>query len=351
MRTASQFLIPLPVIAFVFASCAYDAELMGEPEPEVPTEPIYVEVEQDADAELAEYTPIDSESPDAGPVEFVPPAHSGIYAPVDSLDMFGDLRFFGSWYHHDSFGWVWRPTVSRIWKPMTQGFWVWSQHDWMWQTNDRFGQDPYNYGNWVEDTALGWVWVPDCTWEPLRCQWVQWDEYVAWAPLLPWGEGEYRDPWTFDADDTPWMTVRLANFMRYDASRYKITPKFTRGESEQTIVRAPVDIEKLEHVLGRRIERIFIPPRQDFVVVPGPPEYIPVPVPVPDPCPYPPDPCPPYPDPIPPPDRGYDPPRSDPGKMKGGNTPNPPQQKPSQPRNFKEAAKDPPPTKGKSKAK
>src|SRR5262245_21078830 len=113
------------------------------------------------------------------------------------------------------------------------------------------------------------------------------------------------------------MTVRLANFMRYDASRYKVTPKFTRGVSEQTIVRAPVDIEELEHVLGRRIERIFIPRDERVVIIPAPPEIIPVPVPAPPPWdPSPPAPRPPYPDPPPLPPPGYDPPRSDPGRMK-----------------------------------
>lgn len=350
MRIASQFLVPLPLIALVFSSCAYDSELMGDPEPEERSEPIYIEAEDDGeDSRLAEYTPIDEELPESTPVEFHAPVGEGIFAPVDSLDMFADLRFFGSWYYHDSFGWVWRPTVSRIWAPMTQGYWVWTENDWMWVTHDRFGSDPYNYGYWAEDTALGWVWVPDCIWQPLRCQWIQWDTYVAWAPLLPPGEGEYRDPWTLNANDSPWVTVRLANFMKFDVSRYKVPPKFTRGVSEQTIVHGPVDIERLEKVLGRRIERIHIPWRQPPILPPiiveAPPLDDPW-IPEPPPYPCPPDPCPP--NPLPPP--VYDPAPSDPGRMKG-TTPNPPPQKPSQPRNFKEAAQDPPPSKGKSKAK
>ena len=346
MRTASQFLGPLPLIAFVISSCAYDAELMGDPEPEVTTEPIYIEAQDDAEGEM-DIALVDMESPESTPVEFAASDENRIFAPVDSLDMFADLRFFGSWYYHDQYAWVWRPTVSRIWAPMRQGYWAWTENDWMWVTHDRFGSDPYNYGYWVEDTALGWVWVPDCSWQPLRCQLIQWDTYVAWAPLLPPDEGEYRDPWTLHSNDSPWITVRLANFMKYDVSRYKIPPKFSGGESEQTIVRGPVDIERLEKVLGRRIERIHIPWRQPPVL---PPVIVEVSVPI-DPWqPLPPelpmDPCPPSP--LPP---VYDLPRSDPGKMKG-TTPNPPQQqKPSQPRNFKEAAQDPPKGGGKSKAK
>jgi len=343
MRTASQFLGPLPLIAFVISSCAYDQALLGDPEPEEP-EPIYIEAEDDAEGAI-DLALVEMDSPESTPVEFAS-SDEGIFAPVDSLDMFADLRFFGSWYYHDRYAWVWRPTVSRIWAPMTQGYWAWTENDWMWVTHDRFGSDPYNYGYWVQDTALGWVWVPDCSWQPLRCQWVQWDTYVAWAPLLPPGEGEYRDPWTLQSKDSPWITVRLANFMKYDVSRYQIPPKFNDGESEQTIVRGPVDVERLEKVLGRRIDRIHIPWRQPPVV---PPVIVEVPAP-PDPWyPLPPDPCPPDPCPLPPP--VYDSSPSDPGRMKGNTPTPPPQQKPSQPRNFKEAAQDPPKGGGKSKAK
>ncbi len=347
MRNFSQFLPPL-LVAVVFSSCAYDRELLGDPELEE-YEPIYVVDEPEPTyVEVADNS---AEGSDGSTVEFVPSEENLIVSPVDSLDMFADLRFFGSWYWHDSFGWVWRPTVSHAWAPMTQGYWAWTEEEWMWVSDDPFGSDPYNYGYWAEDVALGWVWVPECTWEPVRCQWIQWDSYVAWAPLLPPGEGDYREPWELEAEDTPWVTVRVANFMKHDVVRYRVTPKFERGVSEETVRRGPLDIERLEAVLGHRIARVPIPWRQPIVVV------VPVPVPVPrdgwDPLP-PPDPCPPDPwpgpDPFPPSDPGAGASRGDGSKMKGGSTSNPAATKGS-PRNFKDTAKDPPNSGGKSKAK
>ncbi len=278
MRTASPFLVPLPVIAFVFASCAYDAELLGKPEPEPIKGLEHIALPKDTPYKEIESQPAET------PIEFAPSERLAIFSPADSLDMFADLRFFGSWYWHDQFGWVWRPTMARTWKPMTQGYWEWTENDWMWVTSDRFGSDPYNYGYWVEDTALGWVWMPDCSWQPVRCQWMQWDTYVAWAPLLPPDVGEYRGPWEFEPKDTPWLTVRVANFMKYDVARYRVLPKFKRVESENTLSSAPLDVKRLERVLGHKIERIHIPWRQPPIIIVRE-EPIFVPVPVPDPCP------------------------------------------------------------------
>jgi len=337
MRTGSQFLGPLPVIAFVLSSCAYDQALLGDPEREEMTEPIYVAESNDEFVAIDDYEGLPTDEP----VEFEPSEQDGIITPADSLDMFDDLSFHGSWYWLDPHGWVWRPIVARTWKPMTQGSWAWTDYGWMWDTSDRFGSDPYNYGYWTEDTALGWVWVPECHWEPLRCQWMQWGDYVAWAPLPPPGDGQYRAPWELDMKDTPWVTVRPKKFTAYDVVRYRIPPKF----NSETVRRDAPDIAMIEKATGRRIPTIDVPHRYPRVVIqpiviveppcddliPEPPVYRVQPI---------------FPD--PPHGGGSD----SGGKMKGNTPPPPPpQQKPSQPRNFKEAAQDPPPSKGKSKAK
>ena len=115
---------------------------------------------------------------------------------------------------------------------------------------------------------------------------------------------------------------------------------------EETIRRGPLDIERLERVLGHKIERVPIPIIQPIVIVVPAPIMPELPIIWPDPSP--PDPV--FPDPFPPSDPGVGASPGGGGKMKGGSTSNPPSAKGS-PRNFKEAAKDPPNSGGKSKAK
>ena len=109
MRTGSQFLGPLPVIAFVLSSCAYDQALLGDPEREEMTEPIYVAESNDEFVAIDDYEGLPTDEP----VEFEPSEQDGIITPADSLDMFDDLSFHGSWYWLDPHGWVWRPIVAR----------------------------------------------------------------------------------------------------------------------------------------------------------------------------------------------------------------------------------------------
>ncbi len=194
------------------AGCAaHDRELLGDPEP-------------------ARVTPTNSQQFDD--------YDEGAVAPDDSLEMFADLRFYGGWHELYPFGWVWRPTVVREWSPMTEGHWVWTSYGWMWVSYDPFGWATYNYGYWVHDFMLGWVWIPDYLWEPVRADWFVYDDYICWAPLPPPGV-RYKEPW--NRSDDPWVAVPAPKFKNVDVGRERVQPKYKRGSSERTLRRTAPD--------------------------------------------------------------------------------------------------------------
>ena len=248
------------------AGCAgTDRELLGEPLPE--PEPVQKQHTDDQ----------------APPLEFEN-TEPGTNVPVDSLQMFEDLRFYGSWRELYPYGWVWRPVVVREWAPMTYGQWAWTNRGWMWISYDPFGWATDYYGYWVWDFELGWVWIPECQWEPARCNWVSWDEWVAWSPLPPPGL-VYQDPWE-QADNDPWVVVPVSKFKDMDASRNRVEPKYKAGYSERTLRRTPPDPEAIERSMGRpmkaidvtlerkpvgsrQLTRVVLPPEEQAIVDQG----------------------------------------------------------------------------------
>lgn len=212
-----------------FTGCGgYDRELLGDPQPE-PAQQII-------------------ETPEESQVSGVP----------DSLDvgMFSDLKFYGSWYQLEPFGWVWRPIVISDWAPFSEGHWVWTSYGWMWISYEPFGWATYHYGYWTNDFTLGWVWIPDYQWSPCQCEWTLYDDYVCWAPVPPPGV-RFKDPW--DSNRTnPWVTVRAKNFVEPEIGRYKEPAKFKAGTSDRTLRRSPPDSRDIERIRGKELTAVDV---------------------------------------------------------------------------------------------
>lgn len=229
----------MAALAFTLGCAAQDRELMGDPEPET----------------VASYKDIPPQEPQE---EFAPEE-----ATLQGSDVwFDDLRFYGSWYHLSPYGMVWRPVVTMDWAPMTNGYWVWSSYGWVWVSYDPFGDDVYHYGFWINDYALGWVWVPDYVWAPVRCEWVWWDDCIAWAPLPP-PDVRYDDPWRggdhakWKGSGTPWVTVPVGKFKDPEVGRHRIpNPKFKAGSSERTLRREAPDPGAIERGWGQPIKAV-----------------------------------------------------------------------------------------------
>jgi len=67
-----------------------------------------------------------------------------------------------------------------------RGHWVWTDCGWYWSRTNR-GRACYHYGTWVDDPAVGWVWVPGVEWAPAWVEWRVGGGFIGWAPLAPRG--------------------------------------------------------------------------------------------------------------------------------------------------------------------
>jgi len=239
MRNTLQITILATLI--LSAGCAkYDRELLGDPQPE----PAQVVVEDQAGE------PVDG--------------------PVDERGTFDDLAYYGQWHWVDPYGWVWHPNVVVDYQPFTNGRWIWTEYGWMWVDYDNWGWATSHYGYWTNDYVLGWVWIPDYTWEPVRCNWVVYDDYVCWSPIPP-PQGHYRDPWE---DEQGWVSVPMRKFKSQNVSDYRSMPKFKakdpgmvhRSAPEVNVLAkhgsrfSPVDVRIDHYAIGaHEMTKVFYP--------------------------------------------------------------------------------------------
>jgi probable HAF family extracellular repeat protein len=98
----------------------------------------------------------------------------------------------GNWVEAGNYGYCFRPRVSEDWRPYRDGHWVWTDHGWYWDSNERFGWATYHYGRWVNIGGTGWCWVPGHQWAPAWVSWRESDEHVGWAPLPPEADVVHR---------------------------------------------------------------------------------------------------------------------------------------------------------------
>jgi hypothetical protein len=101
--------------------------------------------------------------------------------------MFHDsLSPYGDWVDNSRFGVVWVPRrVDHGWRPYTRGHWVYTDYEWTWVSDEDWGWATYHYGRWYSDPDEGWVWIPGDQWAPAWVAWRYGGGYVGWAPLPP----------------------------------------------------------------------------------------------------------------------------------------------------------------------
>jgi hypothetical protein len=134
------------------------------------------------------------------------------------------LSSFGNWVNNTPYGYVWVPRHMRhSWRPYTSGRWVWTDYGWTWVSSFEWGWVPFHYGRWGWDRDLGWFWVPDTVWGPAWVTWRAGDFYMGWAPLPP--EAEFIPGLgirSFDFDFPPhyWIFVNTRHFMLDRLDRY-----------------------------------------------------------------------------------------------------------------------------------
>lgn len=191
-----------------------------------------------------------TEPPETTYVEPAPPP------PPDQE--FYELSDHGEWIDVYPYGLIWRPYVTAAWRPYIYGHWVWSDWGWTWVSYEPFGWAVYHYGFWTYDTVWGWIWIPGLEWEPVRVQWVCYDDYVCWAPMPPPGY-VLPDPWLTHSSDV-WVVVRADYFTHYDLHRFRVEPSRYKDQyrSGETIYRDPPRPETIERYTRQTVPHVHL---------------------------------------------------------------------------------------------
>ncbi len=91
------------------------------------------------------------------------------------------LYRYGSWMRRDS-RYVWRPHVSRDWRPYHSGWWAHTPSGLTWVSTEPWGWLTYHYGVWDYGPSYGWVWLPGTYYTPAAVYWYWGPSHVGWIP-------------------------------------------------------------------------------------------------------------------------------------------------------------------------
>ena len=201
--------------------------------------------------------------------------------PKTNSDIGGGVYFYsslapyGSWIQISGGVTVWRPGhITGEWQPYRDGYWIWTNDGWYWESYEPFGYITYHYGRWYYDDYYGWIWVPDNQWAPAWVEWRYDNDYIGWAPLPPYasfsiGIGinftiNYYSPYSH------WHFVRYRHFCDPYAYKYYVPSRdvyrfYNRtryrtnyGYSSGRVINRGVDIDFVRKRSGRNIRERMI---------------------------------------------------------------------------------------------
>lgn len=141
---------------------------------------------------------------------------------VDFQLFYDELSPYGQWVDYTNYGYVWVPDVRRDFIPYsTNGRWIMSDYGWTWVSDYRWGWAPFHYGRWDYDNYYGWLWVPDDQWGPAWVTWRGGNGYYGWAPMRP-GVSISNSFNEQRRDINRWNFVRDSDLGKRDLHRYYI---------------------------------------------------------------------------------------------------------------------------------
>jgi FecR protein len=73
-----------------------------------------------------------------------------------------DMQNYGQWVDNSDYGHVWVPyNMGADWSPYHDGRWAWEPgYGWTWVGYEPWGWAPYHYGRWFYAAPYGWAWYP-----------------------------------------------------------------------------------------------------------------------------------------------------------------------------------------------
>ena len=145
-----------------------------------------------------------------------------------------ELDGYGRWLTVPPYGEVWQPYVIDNWQPFSYGNWVWTDQGWAWVSYEPYGWLVFHYGYWDYDPSVGWFWIPGDQWSPARVRWIEYGDYIGWAPLPPHNV-VWPEPWERSRIHI-WVVVNRNKFLDDDIGRHRIAG-FPRREPQRIVIR------------------------------------------------------------------------------------------------------------------
>lgn len=107
-------------------------------------------------------------------------------ASINFQLFYDNLSPHGYWVDNSAYGYVWVPNVPAGFSPYgTNGYWTYTNLGWTWVSDYSWGWAPFHYGRWFYDPFYGWLWVPGYDWAPAWVVWRSSPGYYGWAPVGP----------------------------------------------------------------------------------------------------------------------------------------------------------------------
>lgn len=138
-------------------------------------------------------------------------------ANITYNDFYQDLAPFGQWIEDGAYGYVFLPEVDANFRPYyTNGHWAMTDYGNTWLSDYPWGWACFHYGRWTYDPYYGWLWIPGTDWGPAWVSWRYGETMYGWAPLGPDYDfkGDYACPndwWIF----LPPKYIYSGNYYRF----------------------------------------------------------------------------------------------------------------------------------------
>ena len=165
--------------------------------------------------------------------------------PIVSFQVFYDeLSPYGEWVNYTNLGVVWIPDVDPGFVPYsTQGHWIFTDYDWTWLSDYPWGWAPFHYGRWNYDNSYGWLWVPGSEWGPAWVSWRRAEGYYGWSPLEPGMSLSVSFGRGYDDNNDHWIFVRDRYIDRADINHYYVnrTDQYRIARNSSVISNTYVD--------------------------------------------------------------------------------------------------------------
>ena len=185
---------------------------------------------------------------------------------------YNELSPYGNWIDYPGYGNVWSPGNIEDFSPYaSNGYWVYSDAGWGWNSLYSWGWAPFHYGRWFYDDMYGWLWVPGYVWSPAWVTWGFIDNDYCWAPLLPdvyagAQFGSWRAPafyWNFCSRDHIYDrnlsgVIRRGGHWANDVSRISIINNFSATRHHNQYYSKGPELNDVQKYTTTRIEPVAI---------------------------------------------------------------------------------------------